>query len=59
VVQLNREEAESGLEEVVATWLGEDPEHWLVLRLTLIDPFWKHCDPRLRNTTTRGQWDPM
>jgi hypothetical protein len=40
VVQLNREAAESGLEELVATWLGEDPENWPVLRLTLIDP-WK------------------
>jgi hypothetical protein len=40
VVQLNREEAESGLEELVATWLGEDPEHWPVLRMTVIDP-WK------------------
>jgi hypothetical protein len=40
VVQLNREEAESGLEELVATWLGEDPENWPVLRLTVIDP-WK------------------
>jgi hypothetical protein len=36
VVQLNREEAEQGLEELVATWLGEDPEHWPVIRLTLI-----------------------
>ena len=45
VVQLNREEAESGLEELVATWLGEDPEHWPVLRLTLIDP-WKELAGR-------------
>jgi hypothetical protein len=28
------------LEELVATWLGEDPEHWPVQRLTVIDP-WK------------------
>jgi hypothetical protein len=40
VVQLNREATEQGLEELVATWLGEDPENWPVLRLTVIDP-WK------------------
>jgi hypothetical protein len=27
-------------EELAPTWLGEDPEHWPVLRLTVIDP-WK------------------
>ena len=40
VVQTMREAAEQGLEELVATWLGENPEHWPVLRLTVIDP-WK------------------
>ena len=40
VVQETREAAEQSLEELVATWLGEDPENWPVLRLTLIDP-WK------------------
>src|SRR5687768_5959014 len=40
VVQLNREESARGLEELVATWLGEDPETWPVLRLTVTDP-WK------------------
>jgi hypothetical protein len=38
VIELNSEETERGHEELVATWLGEDPEHWPVLRLTLIDP---------------------
>jgi len=40
VVQLNCKETESGLEELVATWLAEDPENRPVLRMTLIDP-WK------------------
>jgi hypothetical protein len=40
VVQSNREAAEQGLEELVATWLGEDRENRPVVRLTLIDP-WK------------------
>ena len=35
-----REAAGQSLEELVATWLGEDPEYWPVLRLTLIEP-WK------------------
>ena len=40
VVQQMREVAERDLEELIATWLGEDPEHWPVLRMRLIDP-WK------------------
>jgi hypothetical protein len=40
VVQATREASEESLEELVATWLGEDPENRPVLRLTLIDP-WK------------------
>jgi hypothetical protein len=40
IVTHTREAAEQGLEELVATWLGEDPEHWPVLRPSLIDP-WK------------------
>ena len=39
-VQHMREASERGLEELAPTWLGEDPEHWPVLRLTVIDP-WK------------------
>jgi hypothetical protein len=40
VVQHNREAAEQSFEELVATWLGEDPEKSPVLHLTVIDP-WK------------------
>jgi hypothetical protein len=36
----DREVAEQSLEELVATWLGEDPGNWSVLRMTVIDP-WK------------------
>jgi hypothetical protein len=32
--------SKQNLEEQVATWLGEDPENWPMLRLTVIDP-WK------------------
>jgi hypothetical protein len=39
VLQHTREAAEQGLAELAATWLGEDPEHWPVLRLRLIDPW--------------------
>jgi hypothetical protein len=40
IAQETREATAQGLEELVATWLGEDPEHWPVLRPSLIDP-WK------------------
>jgi hypothetical protein len=40
VLTHTREAAGQSLEELVATWLGEDPEYWPVLRLTLIEP-WK------------------
>jgi hypothetical protein len=39
IVNHTREAAEQSLEELVATWLGEDPENWPVFRLTLIDPW--------------------
>src|SRR5687767_5652390 len=39
VVQLHREEAESGVEELLAAWMSEDRENWPVLRLTLFDPW--------------------
>lgn len=39
VVTMNREEAEKGVEELLAAWLSEDRENWPVLRLTLIDPW--------------------
>jgi hypothetical protein len=40
IIQETREASEESLEELVATWLGEDPENWPELLLTLIDP-WK------------------
>jgi hypothetical protein len=39
VVRLHREEGARTLEDRVATWLGEDPETWQVVRLILIDPW--------------------
>ena len=39
-MQHTREAAEQSLEELMATLLGEVPEIWPVLRLTVIDP-WK------------------
>ena len=32
------QEGEQSLEELVATWLGVDPEHGPALRLRVIDP---------------------
>jgi hypothetical protein len=39
VMNHTREAAEQGLEELVATWLGEDRENWPVFLLTLVDPW--------------------
>jgi hypothetical protein len=39
VVQLHREEAERGVEELLAAWMSEDRENWPVLRLTVFDPW--------------------
>ena len=39
VAKETRDAAQEGLEESVAAWLGEDPENWPVLRMTLIDPW--------------------
>jgi hypothetical protein len=49
-VQHMREAAERGLEELAPTWLGEDPENWPVLRLTVIDP-WKELADLWSETT--------
>ena len=38
-VQHTREAAETGLAALLATWLGEDPEHWPLRRRRLIDPW--------------------
>ncbi len=40
IVNHTCEAAVQGLEELVATWLGEDPVNWTVPRLTVID-LWK------------------
>jgi hypothetical protein len=34
-----RKASEQSLEELIATWLGEDLENWPMLRLMLIDPW--------------------
>ena len=39
VMTHTRDAAEQSLEELVAIWLGEDPENWPALRLTVIDPW--------------------
>ena len=39
VVQANFEEAERVLEERVTAWLAEDPEHWPIFRLVVLDPW--------------------
>jgi hypothetical protein len=39
VMNHTRDAAEQSLEELVATWLGEDRENWPVLCLTLVDPW--------------------
>ena len=39
VVQSTYEEADRTLEERVAVWLAEDPEHWPIFRLVVLDPW--------------------
>lgn len=39
VMTHTRQAAEQSLAELVASWLGEDPENWSILRLTLLDPW--------------------
>jgi len=39
VIHETRQASEEELEELVAIWLGEDPENWPVLRLMLLDPW--------------------
>ena len=34
-----RQNAEQSLENLLASWLGEDPEDWPVFRLTLVEPW--------------------
>jgi len=39
LVQASRDAATKDLRDRLASWLGEDPENWPVLRLALIDPW--------------------
>ena len=44
LVRTAHAEGEKGLEELLAAWLGEDPEHWPTLRLMLLDPWQEPSD---------------
>jgi hypothetical protein len=71
VMTHTREAAEQGLEELVATWLGEDRENWPVFCLTLIDPWqerpgiWSEATPEWVRTlgaiaeTAHEKYDPF
>ena len=39
LVQSFRDESANALEELLATWLGEDRENWPVFCLTVVDPW--------------------
>jgi hypothetical protein len=39
VVQANFEEADQALEARVTEWLAQDPEHWPIFRLVVLDPW--------------------
>jgi hypothetical protein len=47
VVQANFEEAEQALEARVTEWLAQDPEHWPIFRLAVLDP-WQEQPGRWR-----------
>ena len=47
VVHANYEEADQELEARVAEWLAQDPEHWPVFRLVVLDP-WQEQPGRWR-----------
>ena len=71
VVQGSREEAEQSLEQLLGTWLRQDPENWSVVRLILIDPWqespgvWHEDTPEsVRSlgtiaTTAHAKYDPF
>ena len=52
VVRAAYEEADRALEERLVAWLGEDPEHWPIFRLAVLDPWqvepgrWRDGAPR-------------
>jgi hypothetical protein len=39
VVHANFEDAEQALEARVTEWLAQDPEHWPIFRLVVLDPW--------------------
>jgi hypothetical protein len=41
VVRAHFEDADRALEERVIKWLAQDPEHWPIFRLVVLDP-WQH-----------------
>jgi hypothetical protein len=47
VVHANYEEADQELEARVAEWLAQDPEHWPIFRLVVLDP-WQEQPGRWR-----------
>jgi hypothetical protein len=47
VVHANFEEAEQALEARVTKWLAQDPEHWPIFRLVVLDP-WQEQPGRWR-----------
>jgi len=71
IVQETRQASEQGLEELVATWLGEDRENWPVFCLTLVDPWqerpsiWSEDTPDWVRTlgaiaaTAHAKYDPF
>jgi len=42
VVHANYEDAEQELESRVTEWLAQDPEHWPIFRLVVLDPWQEH-----------------
>ena len=52
VVRAAYEEADGALEERAVAWLAEDPEHWPIFRLAVLDPWqvepgrWRDGAPR-------------
>ena len=47
VVHANFEEADQALEARVTEWLAQDPEHWPIFRLVVLDP-WQEQPGRWR-----------
>lgn len=52
VIESAYEEADRDLEDSVLAWLGEDPEHWPIFRLVLLDG-WQAAPGRWREGTPR------